>query len=420
MKSKNVLTAALSAASICFAASAHAEEPCGAHISRTNVVRCAWAASLTVRIEERTEEAALGRRESVSRLLPSNPVLSMNLSRRETASEVVPNWDATLSQELEVAGQRGLRRDSADEEVLAQNKRVEIARRDVAAVAWATYFEVIAARDERELVDRQIETATAVSRAVHARADKGLIAPLDADVADAALLRLVQSKLTAERALAVATASLSTLEGIDLSTALTVEGDLAPVDVEREARSALLQSIDTRPEVQSAEAERRAMELRADAYRRARVPNPTLSVFVRNDEINDHVIGVGLAFPIPVPGIGRVYSGEVAESEALARRAQAESDRARRTIRLAITTALQAYESRRAETEIFSADRLQRAEDGLKAIAAEVDAGRLTVRDAVVTQQALIDVLLANVEAHHQLAHASVELARAAGISLEG
>jgi cobalt-zinc-cadmium efflux system outer membrane protein len=53
-------------------------------------------------------------------------------------------------------------------------------------------------------------------------------------------------------------------------------------------------------------------------------------------------------------------------------------------------------------------------------MAAEVEAGRLAVRDAVVAQQQLMDVLRARVEARRALSVASVELALAAGVPLEG
>ena len=54
------------------------------------------------------------------------------------------------------------------------------------------------------------------------------------------------------------------------------------------------------------------------------------------------------------------------------------------------------------------------------ALAQEIEAGRLTVRDAVVAQQALIELLSASVAARRALCIASVDLAKALGVSLEG
>jgi hypothetical protein len=65
--------------------------------------------------------------------------------------QAVINWYATLSQEIEIAGQRGARERAADAEREAQEKAVARTDREVAAAAWRAYFEAIAGRDEVSL-----------------------------------------------------------------------------------------------------------------------------------------------------------------------------------------------------------------------------------------------------------------------------
>jgi cobalt-zinc-cadmium efflux system outer membrane protein len=175
-----------------------------------------------------------------------------------------------------------------------------------------------------------------------------------------------------------------------------------------------------RPETQALDAERRAMQLRASAFRRSRVPNPTLSVFAQNDGFNERVLGLGVSLPIPIPGnVGRTYDGEVAEAEALAQRATAEREQVRREMRAKLAIAASAFESRRLEVAAFSAELRANAETSLNALGQEVATGRLSVRDAVIAQQALIDLLQNYVAARRAWCLASVELARAAGTPLE-
>lgn len=396
---------------------------CSSRVDRSNVVTCALAASLSVRAEGYEVEAAAGRRLAVSPLLPSNPVLSLAAATRSTTGQDnVTNWNATLSQELEVAGQRGVRRRAAEADIEARKKRALVIRREVAASAWFAFFDAVAAREEQRLVAGLSAATERVSLVAHARADQGLIAPLDADVADAIAIRVSQAKLASERRLAGAGATLASLLGRDPADGqLTVEGELVPLEGVKEVAAALVpKEGKDRPEVLALDAERRAFELRADAYRRTRIPNPTVSVFAQNDGFNERVLGVGVSFPIPLPGnIGRTYIGEIAESEAIARRVATDRERIARDIRLEIVTAAKAYDSRETEVRAFTPARVTRADESLRALAQELEAGRVSVRDAVVVQQALIELLQANVAARRAWCFASVDLARAVGFPLE-
>jgi cobalt-zinc-cadmium efflux system outer membrane protein len=342
--------------------------------------------------------------------------------RRWQAGEEGHHWQAALSQEIEIAGQRGVRRDAAQAEVDAQAQRVVATRRDVALEAWVAYFDAIAAAEEQRLASRLVATAERVATVARAKAEKGLLAPVDADVADSVSVRVLQVKLGADRRFAAANATLASLLGLEGSSGtLTVEGDLVPLDdVTHAVGARATAQPDVRPEIQAIEAQRRAQEGRASAFRRARVPNPTLSIFGEEDRFEGRVLAIGIAFPIPIPGnLGRTYNGEIAEAEALARQSAAERERLRREIRLQVGSARIAFESYAQQVQAFSRDRLLRAEQDLQALADELEAGRLAVRDAVVAQQALIELLQANVAARRAWCQASVELAYAIGLPLE-
>ncbi|HVK68959.1 MAG TPA: TolC family protein, partial [Polyangium sp.] len=129
---------------------------------------------------------------------------------------------------------------------------------------------------------------------------------------------------------------------------------------------------------------------------------------------------VGLSMPIPLPQpVGRTYAGEIAESEALSRRSRTEAEQTRRELRLDLVNALSAYASLRAQNDLYTAERLGRAEQSLRAIASEIEAGRLGPKDAIVSQQALVDLLRAGFETRKDLALGSVDLALASGYPLE-
>jgi cobalt-zinc-cadmium efflux system outer membrane protein len=172
--------------------------------------------------------------------------------------------------------------------------------------------------------------------------------------------------------------------------------------------------------VRALEAEGRSLNARADGFRRARVPSLTLSMFVQNDGFGERVFGLGIGLPLPLPHpVGRSFSGEIAESEALGRRAATEADRLRRLRRLDVAVALRAFSSHQAEVEAFPAEQMERAERALRSIEQELRGGRLALRDAIVAQQSLVELRRARIEARKALCLASVQLARVAGMPLE-
>lgn len=400
---------------------ATAEEAC-ARITRASLVRCALAASLASRAERQGGEIAEARAVAASPFFPSNPVLSASVSRRTIVDRDVANWNFSLSQELEIGGQRGARRTAAEADVAAQRSRIVATDREIAADAWVAYYDAIAAEESTRLATRLEAVARSGAVAARARAEKGLIPMIDADVAEAAAIRATQVRIDAQQRAGFGRALLASRLGLDpIASAVTIEGDLSPLPgIDTAARAALARTLDARPEVQALEAERRAADARAAMYRRSRVPNMTVLAWVQNDDLNDRVIGIGVGVPIPLPQpVGRTYAGEIAEAEATSRRAASLADRARRELRLQLVGALSVYDAKRTAADAYAADRIARAEQSLASIAQEIEAGRLAVRDAVVSQQTLMDLLQARLEAQRALCIASVDLARAAGVPLE-
>lgn len=421
--------AALALAVLSFAASARAETPgCGPKVTRATVVPCAMSTNPTVRGERELVDAARARELAARVILPSNPVVSVNVGWPLRGAGVAGSdrshvtWTAQVAQEIEVAGQRGARLEVARAGVTAQVKRAALTEREIAAAALTAYFDALAARDELVLASRLSDIGQGLAASASARAEQGLVSPIDADLAFAASVRVIQARFAAARRAVATSAVLAVVVGLDPDRGpIEVEGELAPLPVPDENVARLVERAGSdRSEITIAEAEAVAGERRVSLLRRSRVPNPTLSIFVENDNLNERALGAGLSFPIPLPGpIGRTNAGEIAEALAIARRARTEVERIQRQVRLEVTTAVDALASRRKELDAFDPGRLARVDAGLMSLGQELSRGRLSVRDALIGQQGLIDLLKAHLEAKRAVCIASVELARIVGLALE-
>lgn len=343
--------------------------------------------------------------------LPSNPVLSSTVASRAGPVEQRLNWSVGLAQEFEVGGQRGLRVEVTSGEVRAQVQRLASTRTSVIAEAWISYFGALAAHERVALALKLESTTLQVASTVRAMAEGGLSSDLDADLADAAALRASQGAVLAQQELAIAQAQLRLLVGG--ATAPSTTGELEPL-----AQAAGVgTSRAERPEVLALRELQGTLQRRVELLQRARVPNPTLSLFAQNDGFEERVLGVGLSVPIPV---ARPLVGEVAEARALLERAEAETERVRRELQAEFDVAAAQYEGSARSRALYTPERAERATARLESVAAQVKAARLPVRDALVAQQALTEQLKAGIDAREALCVASVRLTRAAGRSLEG
>ncbi|CAN5178122.1 hypothetical protein BH09MYX1_BH09MYX1_26590 [soil metagenome] len=394
---------------------------CPEPLSRASVAPCALErSSLVMSAQDRTR-ALQGVRTAALPLFPMNPTLSGSFARRSVPNAPsVWNWSVGLSQEIEIAGQRGHRIDAADADVAAAEQRTVLTKRYVVADALLAYFAVLGARAGLAMTKQLDAIARSLATAATAAATAGIISGIDGDLAEIASFRAVQARIGAEGALATAQIELTTRLGHDPTLGRSdAIGDLTPLaGVEADARTALGLP---HPEVVALKDEGRAWAARAALFRAAVVPNVTLSAFVQNDGFDERVLGLGIAFPIPFPQpIGRTFVGEAREADALADRGSSEATRIDRERRGRILTALSDYDTQARAVDAVPADRIERAKISLGAIAQEVSGGRLAVRDAILAQQSLTALLLEQGSAKLRLCIASVELARAASLPLEG
>jgi len=400
---------------------AEAGESCR-ELQRTNVAGCAVAASLALQQEQHALAAQQGRERAESALLPTNPTLSLSAAQRRTSADHATNWYATLSQEVEVAGQRGARRLSAAATRSAQEHAASAMEREVAASAWRAYFEALAARAALDTARHLEATFARIAQAVHAGALQGLVSGVDADVAELTVVRLSQARIEAERRFAAAQATLAAMVVGDPLRTLPLSGELRPlVHASALSREQAAAAASRRPELSQGRELRQAYAHSITALRRARVPNLTFSLFAQRDGFDERVLGGGIALPIPLPHpIGRTYTGEIAEQEAWRRGAEVQLERVEREARLEAVAAWHELDAAKAEHALYSEARVEKAEQTLVRIADQLAAGRLTLVSVLLAQETLIEFLRARVGAQLAVCLRSVELARASGLPLLG
>ena len=253
----------------------------------------------SVRLEK---ETAQGRLDQAGLLLRSNPVIEGSLSRKDTlpdGGEKAKNYEVRLSQEFELAGQRGLRVDAAKsgrEKVLLDIRDKE--RVLIAAVKDA-FARALAAKRKIALAEEAVKLQEELVASAAVKFQTGDISALEQNLADVELGKARRDRMHAERERREALLGLQEVLGIKPSGDFTVEGELpsetpAIPDREKIRDADALQRSDVQfaaAEVQQAKA---AMKLAG----REAIPSVTVSGFYNRDTgLNE--AGVMLSFPLP-------------------------------------------------------------------------------------------------------------------------
>lgn len=400
---------------------ARANEPsalgCAGTATRANVVECALRASVAGKIQAEAVSAAKARKIAAEPLLPKAPVLEVSVARRSAAGmDSTLNLYATLTQEIELAGQRGQRIAAAEALLKAEEFRLSAIGKGTAFEAWSAYFRALGAGEQARLYRRAEAGAKAFQTSVRAYAAQGSVAGVDESLAEAAVLSAMQIRLSAERNELMAKAALGLLWGRDpKDTPISVEGELLPLA----KADALLAESKAKKEIDSPlalalDAEQEAFLAKVSELRRSRVPNLSLQLYAQRDGFRETVLGVGISMPIPLPEpLTNLYSGEIAEARALAAKAGLEAGAVRNQMKSAFETALLEYQSRLAEVNAFGSERLSKVGKSLEDLESEVAAGRMGVREALPLQKALLELLVAHTQAKLALCLASVNVLRA-------
>ena len=405
---------------------------CAGPLDAAAVVRCALGQSPDIQIARQELRALAGQHVTVETRLPANPVLSVSGAvRRAPVAEggrSYLNWYLTLSQEVEVAGQREGRVAVAEGETAAALRRLAVAEQGVAAAALGAYFDLLAGAQAVALARELDQTMGRFVELAEGRRREQLISPVDADLARAERTRVALARGAVERGYALAQVTLATLLGRDPGVAVELRGDLDPRGLGPESgplaaptEEFIARALALRGEIASAEIEGQVATRRVALLRRERVPSLTVSIYAQRDGLDEQVYGAGLAYPLPLPWpAGRVRTGEIAEAHARAEQAETALERVRRQVRQEVVLAVAEEKSYAAALTLFSPEFLDRVRSDLIVLGEGLAAGQLSVRDALLAQRTLIEALQAHLEARRAYAHAWVELRRAAGLPLPG
>lgn len=205
-----------------------------------------------------------------------------------------------ISQRLELGGKRSARVDVAELERRAAVQDVAVVQAQVRADVMAAYFEALIAQERVELAKASLQVAEKATTAATKRVAAGRISPIEQSrsrVAEAGV-RLELAQAISE--LGLAQQKLTALWGRTDSLKLSLQKPAADVPV-LPSLSALLQRLETGPQLRRARVQLEREEAQVRLERSQRVPDVTVTVgSQRDDQIGHNQTVLGVSVPLPL------------------------------------------------------------------------------------------------------------------------
>lgn len=264
--------------------------------------------------------------EAASLLLRSNPELSLGVGPRRGSDGIGTDVEVGLSQELEIAGERGKRIDAAGHLLALADARIEEARWALHCDLHAAFHEALIEESKLRLARQLLEFQEGILDVVQRQIAAGEVAPLVLRLAQAEVARARQGVVTARGAFGSSRLRLARLSGWPMEDPpLPLGPPIAPKEPPP-LEELLALAWERLPTLRAAEAEVAEALARIDVADREGWPNPSVGVqYVREGnpsrtERYDIWLGV---LSVPIPGFQR-NQGERARARADARVAKAE------------------------------------------------------------------------------------------------
>jgi outer membrane protein, heavy metal efflux system len=328
-----------------------------------------------------TRSRAEAARVAASVLLSNNPNLSFGLGPRLGRAGTDVDIEASLSQQIQIAGERGLRKDAAERLYDLTDAEIEQIRWSVHCDVHAAFHRALVERERVRLAERVVAFQREVLGVVERQIAAGETAPLTLRLAQAEVAQAEQILVGARQALLASKIRLAQLAGWPVETPPTpVEGVDRPQDPP--PFEALLNiAREKLPSLRAGAARIRAAEARVDVAAREAWPRPSLGAQYRHEGnptsegAYNVVMGI-LSMPIPA---FQLNQGERARAAADVQVAEAELGAAHRLLAGQIAETRSEVVAAAARTRAYGTEILPRFQENLTLLRRSFELGEIDI-----------------------------------------
>ena len=368
--------------------------------------------------------ATEGQLSDAQGLLWNNPQISAERVRRNVPqagldSQRQREWNAGISQTIEIAGQQGYRREAATQELAALQSALQETRRQVRAEVEQRFVRVLALQlriaTEAELFKLVEGAATVVKKRVTAGEDSRL----DGNLAQVEAERGRNQLAALGEQLTEARAELASALQMAPESLPEVDGELAP-NIAPYTLDQLLANAANRPRLRALELRETAARNRLNLERASVYPDITLGVSsAREGSVAAREKLTGLSVSLPLP-LFRRNAGGIGRATTELTQAQIERQAAGRDTPAQVRVLWLKVESLRARVKRLEDTVLASLDENQRLSAISYRAGEIGLLQLIVVNRQMLDGRRDLLDARTELRLATIALEAAAGLTIEG
>ena len=348
-----------------------------------------------------------------ARVFRFNPQLEVDAPRAASGG-ALGEYEAAFDQQIEWAGQRGLRIDAAETGVARAEFSVQNAARLTLAAATQAFYTALAADERLQVAEQLLALNERFLQVVRIQAQEGEISRMEANLADIEAGRSRARVLSMQRVAKAAELELKRLVGLAPEQAIRLDPPAWASDTGTlHLDSLVAEALEHRPDLaaQAAAAEQASTLTRL--ARREAIPDVTLGGVLRRElETSEPRFGIRAALPLP---FWNRNQGVIVQRQAIARRAALERAAAELNIRTEVSRTYQEYTSARREVEVYEQSVLRPARENQQLLAAAFAAGKVGMPTLILLRNQLLDAELGYWEAWLAERRAAVSLQSVTG-----
>ena len=343
---------------------------------------------------------AQGQLERAKLPLIFNPLIEGSVVKKGESSELgargFTDYGVKLSQEFEIAGQRGVRIDIAQKDISRIDLEIKDRERTLVNEVKNAFAKALAGKRREELTREAVRLKEDLLGFTRIKFQAGQVSGLEVNLAEVEVSKTKRELLLAVREYREARLSLQRLVGMRPVAAFSVQGELSadlPGMPDRESLKKLAAA--RRPDVKAASIEIERTTSAQRLVNRLALPNITLAGFYDRDEERNSG-GIALSFPIPF--FDRKQA-EKSEARARAEQARLNYTGLEKTIDKEVEVAYSDFSTASEELSLFRQEILSKATENLNLMNLAFKEGKIGFFDVRLAQKDTIDLQFAYLDA---------------------
>lgn len=349
-----------------------------------------------------------------ARTYPFNPEIELATADRQGLADNSTDRAISISQEIEIGGQRGKRVAVATAELEAVRRGFDREQRQLAARIRLAFAQTLRANELIQVAEADAELTRQLLNFASRRLEAGAGTQIELNLAQSTAGQTERTLRLAQATGSVARARLAEAIGVPADQNLIPVGELPlPTDEFKSPERLLDRALESRADLDALRQETDSARRSHQLSKSLRIPNLRLGAFYEEEEGTDDITGVALVIPIPLFNRNQ---GSIAEAQAEVERLTAAGAVAELSIRREVMEALATYRAAKQAAVSLRDLVVGTLEENLLLLRRALDAGKIGASDVLVFRREFVEGQRQFIEALFEAQAARIALDLATGV----